>query len=88
MLEKEQSDIYKEKKEAGRVKKLSNLEFSTKLLVDNGVDFESKNGGIHLIISHNNITADFWPSTGKFQIRGKGYSRGVRSLFKGLGVKQ
>lgn len=87
MLEKELSDIYKENKEAARVKKLSNLEFSTKLLTDNGINFESKNGGIHLIINHNNIIADFWPSTGKFQIRGKGYSRGVRGLLKGLGVK-
>ena len=45
MLEKELSDIYKENKEAARVKKLSNLEFSTKLLTDKGINFESKNGG-------------------------------------------
>lgn len=87
MLDKEESDAYKEAKEDRRNKRLRNLEFSTKMLTDNGVKFESKNGGIHLIINHKNIIADFWPSTGKFQIRGKGYSRGVRNLLNRLGVQ-
>ena len=74
-------------KEHTKAKKLSNLEHSTQLLIDKGVEFESKNGGVHLIVSNNGIIADFWPSTGKFQIRGKGYSRGVKNLLNQLKVK-
>ncbi len=80
-------DDFKFMREIKKAKKLSNLEYSTKLLIDKGVEFESKNGGVHLIVSHNGLIADFWPSTGKYQIRGGGYSRGVRCLLSKLGVK-
>ena len=74
------AETFRLMKERNKAKKLSNLEYSTQLLIDKGIEFKSKNGGVHLIVSHNGIIADFWPSTGKFQIRGKGYSRGVKNL--------
>ena len=81
------AETFRLMKEHTKAKKLSNLEHSTQLLIDKGVEFESKNGGVHLIVSNNGIIADFWPSTGKFQIRGKGYSRGVKNLLNQLKVK-
>ena len=69
-------------------KKASNLEFSTKKLIELGVDFESKNGGFHLVISHNGKIVDFWPSTGKYKFRTrKKYCRGLKKLTKELGVE-
>ena len=81
------AETFRLMKEHTKQKKLSNIEYSTQLLIDKGVEFESKNGGVHLIVTHNGSIADFWPSTGKFQIRGKGYSRGVKNLLNQLKVK-
>ena len=64
-------------------KRKSNAQWSTNYLIEQGIEFESKNGGAHLIVSHNDKIADFWPSTGKFQVRGSGrYLRGVKQLIK------
>ncbi len=68
----------KEKKEANKMS-------STELLTDSGIEFETKNYGTHLIVSHNDKVADFWPSTGKWAIRPSGdYRRGVFKLIKEL----
>ena len=55
--------------EAKKKKKASNLEFSTEKLTKLGVEFESKNGGFHLVINHDGKLVDFWPSTGKYKFR-------------------
>lgn len=66
-------------------KRASNRDYSADLLKKNGIEFETKNGGVHLIVTHNGKIADFWPGTGKFNIRGGfGYQRGVRNLIKSL----
>jgi hypothetical protein len=58
---------------------------SKAMLVKNGILFEAKNEGVHLIVSHKGKTADFWPTTGKFNIRGEvSYHRGVKLLIKKL----
>ena len=73
---------------AKKEKRLKNLEISTSRLKELGVSFEKKNGGVHLIVSHNNYVVDFWPSTGKFKFRNKSnYGRGLLSLIKQLGIK-
>ncbi len=70
-----------------QVKKLSNKEKSTRILIEHNIYYESSNG-IHLIIKHNKIIVDFWPSTGKFIFRkSKIKGRGVFNLLKKLGVE-
>lgn len=81
----ELSEFYKDWNEEKKKKKESNLEQSTKILESKGIRFESKNFGVHLIVTHNNKIADFWPSTGKWSVRGSGsYRRGVFKLIKEL----
>ena len=51
------------------------------LFRSNGFKFEDK--GYHFVIKHNGMVADFWPTTGKFNIRKTPkYKRGVRLLIK------
>lgn len=82
------AEVFNAMKIDSKERKANNLKFSTQALIDSGVNFVSKNDGAHLIVNHNGITADFWPSTGKYQIRGKGYSRGLKNLLRELGVKK
>lgn len=75
-------------KESRTEKKVKNLERSTELLNENNIIYSSKNGGTHLIITHHLKIADFWPSTGKYKIRGQNkYKRGVFNLLNELGVR-
>lgn len=76
------ADDYRAMREHSREKKLSNKEFSTKLLDKRGVDYESKNNGIHLIVFNGDETIDFYPSTGKWIPRGGKAQRGVMNLLK------
>ncbi len=70
--------------EAGN-KRQSNMEKSTKILMDNGIRFHSRNGGIHLIVFGQVKEFDYWPSTGKFINRKtKKAGRGVFNLIKEL----
>ncbi len=79
-------EVFKIIKEEGKKKRASNLASSTQILIDNGINFESKNHGVHLVVKHNDKIADFWPSTGKFTIRGEvGYHRGIKNLLNKLG---
>jgi len=78
-------ETFKIIKEERRKKKESNINYSTKLILSKGYDVAIKNGGVHLIVKHNGITVDFWPSTGKWCDRKTGvYSRGVNRLIKFL----
>lgn len=53
------------------------------MLTRNGIEFEEKNGGVHLVVTHKGKVADFWPTTGRFCVRGTGqYKRGVRLLIR------
>lgn len=80
-------DYFRDTKEfresESKKRKERNLNGSTRMLEKNGFDFEEKNGGVHLVVKHNGKIADFWPTTGKFCIRGTNqYKRGVRLLIK------
>lgn len=82
-------DIWRETKEArsevSRNKKEHNKKCSTELLKSNDFNIQSKNGGTHLVVSINDTTADFWPTTGKWNVRGEArYFRGVKRLISRL----
>jgi len=77
-------DVFKAIKEKKKGKKLSNIEHSTMLLIDKGFDVDIRNNGVHLIVDWNDKTVDFWPSTGKWMVRGGKTSRGVKGLIKEL----
>lgn len=59
-------------------KRESNREQSTARLTREGVVFESKNDGIHLIVEGR---VDYWPSTGRWIERAnRRRHRGIKSL--------
>ena len=73
-------DIFKALKEDRKIKKSSNKESSTQILIDHGIEFESKNDGVHLIVTCGTGKIDFWPSTGKWTPRGERDGRGISKL--------
>jgi len=77
------TEVYEAMKDHSKAKKSHNLESSTKLLDDHLIDYESKNNGIHLIItSYDSELIDFWPTTGKWTPRGKESKRGINNLIR------
>ena len=75
-------DDFKALREANSKKKKANLHYSTELLISKKIEFESKNYGVHLIVTGSDGLIDFWPSTGKFKVRGGRTGRGVVNLIK------
>lgn len=69
-------------------RRASNRNRSADKLKSLGVEFDSKNDGAHLIVTHNGVTVDFWPGTGKFIPRTPNprHGRGIFNLLKLLGV--
>jgi len=67
------------------VARVPNIAEAIRFLQKEGILFESKNKGAHLIVRHNGKVIDYWPGTGKFIDRatGKG-KRGIRPLLKYL----
>lgn len=63
-----------------RMKKQANKQFSTNLLIEQGIIFESKNDGLHLVIRTRKGNINFFPSTGLYNGAVKG--RGVYNLLK------
>lgn len=67
---------------AKAAKRAKNRAESTSLLQKEGIEFESRNDGAHLIIHHAKLGhINFWPGTGKFQTA-TGAGRGVFKLIK------
>ena len=60
-------------------KSVRNKQFkeNMKYLVDNKIDYQKFNGGLHLKIKG----CDFWPSTNKWNIKGR-YGYGLKKLIK------
>lgn len=75
-------------KQESEERRRSNRERSTCMLQRLGVEFESKNDGAHLIVTHNGLTIDFWPGTGKFipRKRKPKHGRGVFQMLAALGI--
>ena len=65
-----------------RMKKQANKQFSTNLLIEQGIIFESRNDGLHLVIRTRKGNINFFPSTGLYNGAVKG--RGVYNLLKEL----
>lgn len=74
-------------RETGRDKRASNRQTSPEVLRSHGVSFTAHNNGAHLIVTHADKVADFWPVTGTYNVRGtKAYRRGVFRLLRDLGI--
>ena len=78
----ELGDDFKEWNKIKKAKKQENQKSSTQILISEGIEFESRNYGNHLIVQGFDCVIDFWPSTGKFMARGGRAGRGVRNLLK------
>lgn len=78
------SEIFAGHRKHGQDKRANNRLSSTEILIERGINFESKNGGIHLVVHYASGVIDFWPSTGKFIFRDKKLTegRGVFNLLK------
>ena len=70
--------------EASQQRRAANRLSSAEMLRANGVEFESKNDGAHLIVRDcAGCVFDFWPGTGLWKMRGARLQRrGVRALLK------
>ena len=79
------SDDWREFREIGKAKRKRNQQSSTAILDENNIRYDSLNGGVHLVVKHNNFIVDFWPSTGKYYVRGsQKYKRGIYNLLKDI----
>jgi hypothetical protein len=80
-------EVFRDYTALRKQKRRDNTRDSTRLLQDQGVPFESRNGGAHLIVDG---VADFWPSTGLFIPRDRtwGKDRGVMRLLKFVRARQ
>lgn len=67
-----------------KIRRSKNSESSLKILTDLAIFFELKNYGTHVIVKHSGKTCDFWPSTGRWIIRGGKNGRGVFQMIKEL----
>ena len=79
-------DVKPAMQEASQQRRASNRANSAALLRANGVPFESKNGGAHLIVEGRECPIDFWPGTGKWHSRCGKKGFGVRNLVAFIGA--
>ena len=83
----EMAEDFKALNEMRRAKRGDNKTRSTELLKERGINFQSNNHGVHLVVRHNDVIYDFYPSTGLYINRAtKKKGRGVFNLLKKLGV--
>jgi len=76
-------EVFREMTKRKKLKRAINTRDSTRFLIANGIKFESKNSGAHLIISeYNTGTINYWPSTGLWITKDGKRHRGVRNLVK------
>lgn len=78
------SESFKAHRRERQAKRASNRAMSGRLLRKAGIDYESKNSGVHLIVRGGGRVVDFWPGTGRWIDRDGGDGRGVRSLIAHL----
>ena len=69
-------------------KRVRNYKYAINIFETNNISYLLNNNGYHLIVNHNDMVIDYWPTTGKFSIRGSGiYHRGINNLMKQLSAK-
>ncbi|SEF90191.1 hypothetical protein [Marinobacterium lutimaris] len=72
----------------GQQKRSNNRQSSAVMLAQHGIEFESKNGGAHLILQGVNGLIDFWPGPGKWIVRSEQRERfGVKRLIEAIEAK-
>ena len=77
------SETYKAMREHSQEKRAKNREFAINYLLDNDVDFGTRNGGVHLMVECGvSGIIDFWPGTGKWIERGGKTGRGIKTMVK------
>ena len=80
----EMGDLFRDLHKQRQAKRAGNRESSASILVNRGIQFDTRNEGAHLIVSLPDGTkVDFWPGTGKWKFRAvlkNGY--GVFNLIK------
>jgi hypothetical protein len=82
-------ETFRAMKEHSQQKRARNRESSAAVLTRNGLQFESKNNGSHLIVTMpDGSKVDFWPGTGLWHTRGTPQvkDRGVYHLVKYSGI--
>lgn len=84
--EMDDSEMWRLYKQRSQEKRERNRNSSPAILKAEGISFEEKNNGVHLVVKHNGHTVDFWPGTGKWIKRGTNNvkGRGVRKLIEHL----
>lgn len=79
----ELGEYWRDVNQASADKRAANREKSAEILRLRGINFKSKNNGVHLVVYGLREVIDFWPGTGKYVVRGSGVTgRGVRNLLK------
>lgn len=75
--------------ERSKQKRAANREASAVVLTTQGISYTTHNNGAHLVISAGGSVYDFWPGTGRWQLRGsKKHSRGVMQLVRRIKAAQ
>lgn len=82
------SAFWRDWDEESKERRAKHREKSAALLQERGIEFETKNGGAHLIVRHGDKVTDFWPGTGKWIVRQGKKGRGVFPLLKEIGAGQ
>lgn len=57
-------------------------EYGPKRLTEEGIPFDSHNDGAHLILYRQGHAIDYWPGTGRWNIRGGAKRFGLEALVK------
>lgn len=82
-------DLWRSIKKARQEKRADSRERSAGLLREKGISFEEKNLGAHLIVRSNSCVIDFWPGTGKWNVRNsRNGGFGVFQMLKYLETKK
>lgn len=84
----ELGELFNAHKAARKQKRADNREKGADRLTRLGVEYEAKNMGAHLIVRHDGKVIDYWPGTGKWEVRGSNCgNRGIRKMLRYLGVE-
>lgn len=82
------AEVFNFMKKAAKEKRELNRLQSPAVLKRYGVAYSERNGGAHLICQYGPRMADFWPGTGRWQLRNGKSGRGVFKLCAALGAKK
>lgn len=66
----EMGEYWNEEREAFKERRDLRLEEAPKALAAAGIEYVRRNYGAHFIIRHAGLVVDFWPSRGKWAVRG------------------